>query len=116
MIVAHGSNVIICGGLLYEPLPGLHKCVGYDPDPVPGDLCRKVVLLYSEVFPQISLVGLFSLRNSMNPHIRWEGIGNDLQYSPLVLRVHRVLFQPVPQFSSVFSLSEEPVCCVCYRD
>ena len=67
---------------------------------------RKEVLPYPEDFAQIALVGLLSLRNSVYPCVRCEGIGNDLQHSPTV----------VPQFSSVFSLPEETVCCVCCRD
>ena len=78
--------------------------------------CRKAVLLYPEGFTQIALIGLFSLRNSVNPYIRWEDIGDGLKNSPLVWRVHRGPFLVVPQFSSIFSRSEEPVCCVCCRD
>ena len=66
---------------------------------------RKEVLLYSEGFAQIT-IGLFSLCNFVNPCIRWEDIG--LKSSPSSLSVSPP--------SSVFSLSEEPVFCVCSRD
>ena len=40
---------------------------------------RKAVLLYPEGFTQITLsIGLFSFRNSVNPYIRWESIGDGL--------------------------------------
>ena len=50
---------------------------------------RKSVLFYPEGFAQVTLTGLFSFRNSVDPNIRWETIGDGLQHSPLVLRVHQ---------------------------
>ena len=49
---------------------------------------RKSVLFYPEGFAQVALTGLFSFRDSMDPNIRWETIGDSLQHSPLILRVH----------------------------
>ena len=77
---------------------------------------REAVLFYPEGFAQIALARLFSFCNSVDPDIRWEAIGDGLQHSPLVLRVHRGPFQPFSQFSSLFSRCEEPVCCVWCRD
>ena len=39
---------------------------------------RKVVLFYPEGFEQVALTGLFSFRDSMDPNIRWEAVGDGL--------------------------------------
>ena len=38
VLVPRGSTTSICGELLCGSLPRVHTCVGYYPDPVPGDL------------------------------------------------------------------------------
>ena len=53
---------------------------------------RKVVLFYPKGFAQVALTGLFSFRDSMDPNIRWESVGDSLQHSHLILRVHRGSF------------------------
>ena len=50
---------------------------------------RKAVLFYPKGFAQVALTGLLSFRDSMDPNIRWEAVGDSLQHSPLILRVHR---------------------------
>jgi hypothetical protein len=37
-IIVFALKNLKSGGLLCGPLPRFHTCVGYDPDPVPGDL------------------------------------------------------------------------------
>ena len=90
MRVPHGSAASIYGEMLCGPLPRIRRSAGYVPDPGPGDLCRrKAVLFYPKGFAQVALTGLLSFRDSMDPNIRWEAVGDSLQHSPLILRVHR---------------------------
>ena len=39
---------------------------------------RKAVLFYPKGFAQVALTGLFSFRDSMDPNIRWEVVGDTL--------------------------------------
>jgi hypothetical protein len=39
---------------------------------------RKAVLFYPKGFAQVALTGLLSFRDSMDPNIRWESVGDSL--------------------------------------